>query len=340
MVLTALISVFYCVTITIMIEYCRIYLIQRSFPYPYPWEADIFPERKEIDMNHTIINECLKATFSSKGGDILSVIGNDGTEYMWQGNPAYWGGHAPQLFPFIGRLTDGKYYMDGTEHTLRKHGFLRDSELNVIEKTDTSVTFSLKSSTETLKEYDRSFEARLKYTLNGKTLDIEFTVINNDIRTMYFAYGGHPGFNVPLTEGSNFEDYYLEFDTPGQPVSIGLSPSYFVGCNDAPFSLENDRQLTLYHELFDDDAIILRNGCRSVTLRSKFDSHTVSVSYPRMQYLGIWHTPHTDAPFVCIEPWTSLPSHQDVVDTFEGKHDLEALAPGRTYVNHWSITFA
>ena len=55
-------------------------------------------------------------------------------------------------------------------------------------------------------------------------------------------------------------------------------------------------------------------------------------------YLGIWHMPHTDAPYVCIEPWASLPSRQDVVEELSCKSDLIHLAPGAKYENQWSIT--
>ncbi len=47
--------------------------------------------------------------------------------------------------------------------------------------------------------------------------------------------------------------------------------------------------------------------------------------------------PKTDAPYVCIEPWTSLPSRQDVVEEFSCKSDMIQLEPGKTYENTWAI---
>ena len=49
------------------------------------------------------------------------------------------------------------------------------------------------------------------------------------------------------------------------------------------------------------------------------------------------HMPHTDAPYVCIEPWASLPSRQDVVEELSCKSDLIHIAPGAEYENTWSI---
>ena len=57
-----------------------------------------------------------------------------------------------------------------------------------------------------------------------------------------------------------------------------------------------------------------------------------------MPYLGMWHVPNTDAPYLCIEPWSSLPARQNVVEDFACKSDLIQLGPGKTYINTWSIT--
>ena len=98
------------------------------------------------------------------------------------------------------------------------------------------------------------------------------------------------------------------------------------------------KRISLRHDLFDEDAIILKNMAREVSLRSKVSSHSVTVSYPKMPYLGIWHWPHTDAPYVCIEPWSSLPSRQDVVEELSCKSDLVQLESGCVYDNTWTIT--
>ena len=61
-------------------------------------------------MNHVIENEALRVTVSSMGAEMISAVDkNDGTEYVWQGDATYWTGHAYNLFPICGRLTEGKY---------------------------------------------------------------------------------------------------------------------------------------------------------------------------------------------------------------------------------------
>ena len=289
-------------------------------------------------MNYTLTSSQAKAVISSKGGELLSFQSDDGLEYVWQGDPAYWASRAPHLFPYVGRLTDGQYIMDNEKHPLGIHGFFRFQELNLGSQSENSVVLSLVPSQELLEQYDRNFKVILSYELQGSTLKISFQVENLDTRNMYFGYGGHPGFRVPLDDALSFQDYDLAFSEKCQPVSIGMSPSCYVQGNDLPLSLVNDQILPLEHSLFDNDAIIMRNMASAISLKTSKNPHGVTVSYPQMPYLGLWHKPHSDALYVCIEPWVSLPSRQDVVETFEEKHDMIVLAPQKKYENNWEIT--
>ncbi|HFU4208964.1 TPA: aldose 1-epimerase family protein, partial [Streptococcus suis] len=47
-------------------------------------------------------NENLTVQFSELGGQIISIKDKDGIEYLWQGDPTYWSGQAPVLFPICG----------------------------------------------------------------------------------------------------------------------------------------------------------------------------------------------------------------------------------------------
>ena len=153
---------------------------------------------------------------------------------------------------------------------------------------------------------------------------------------MAFGLGGHPGFNVPLAPGLAFEDYRLEFAEPCVPERVLLSPKYFISGETEPYRLENNA-IELRHGLFDHDAVILKGAARTVTLKTDKDSHAVEVSYPDMDYVAFWHTPETEAPFVCVEPWMSLPARQDVVEDLETQPGIRRLAPGEVYENRLII---
>lgn len=93
----------------------------------------------------------------------------------------------------------------------------------------------------------------------------------------------------------------------------------------------------LLHSLFDNDAIVLKEAGRRVTLETAGDPRSVSVEFPGMDYLGLWHVPRTDAPYVCIEPWCSLPSVKGTIAVFEKQSDLIVLQSNKIYRNTWSI---
>lgn len=289
-------------------------------------------------MIYTLKNSEMEVQVSSKGGELVSLRDADKTEYIWIGDARYWKRHAPQLFPCIGRLTNNHYKMDGTLHEMGQHGFLRDYELTKVEESDVSLHLQLQSDASTRQLYDRDWTVDIFYRLCGKTLSVKFQVRNCDARTMRFGYGIHPGFNVPLNPALRFEDYRLDFHEVSTPKQMELTERYTISGGMHDYALADGRYLPLQHSLFDHDAIILKDMPHTVTLGSQKDEKKVTVTFPDMPYLGIWHAPETDAPFVCIEPWSSLPSTDGVIDEFETKPDFITVEPEETYTNSWSIS--
>ena len=310
-------------------------------------------------MIYTLRNSEMEVQVSSKGGELVSMKDADQTEYIWIGDATYWKRHAPQLFPCIGRLTNNQYRMDGALHEMGQHGFLRDYELTKVEseeqagaetvrdaagqagaeaETVTSLHLQLQSDTSTRELYDRDWTVDIFYSLCGKTLSVKFQVRNRDVRTMRFGYGIHPGFNVPLNPALRFEDYRLDFHEVSTPKQMELTERYTISGGMHDYALAEGRYLPLQHSLFDHDAIILKDMPHTVTLGSQKDEKKVTVTFPDMPYLGIWHAPETDAPFVRIEPWSSLPSTDSVIDEFETKPDFITVEPEETYTNSWSIS--
>ena len=51
----------------------------------------------------TVSNEFLTATFSEIGAELKSLKCG-GKEYIWNGDPAFWTGSAPVLFPICSGL--------------------------------------------------------------------------------------------------------------------------------------------------------------------------------------------------------------------------------------------
>ena len=280
-------------------------------------------------MIYTIENAKIKVSASTKGAELVSLIlKKTGTEYLWQADPTYWTGHAYNLFPICGRLWDGKYTYQGNTYSMNLHGFARKTEYELAEQTDTSLTFRLVDTDVSYAQYPFHFCLLLTYTLDGASVKTSFHIENTDTKELIYAVGGHPGFNVPLAEGESFEDYTISFTEKCEPKQLCMSDTcYFLG-ETKPFKVRCGKSFKLEHSLFDNDAVFLTDVAHEVTLKSGVSKHFVKVTYPEMNYVGFWHAPKTEAPYVCIEPWISVPADDGKVDDFETKREMLRLAPG------------
>lgn len=289
-------------------------------------------------MLFEIQNSRLRVAADTHGAQLMSILGAGGTQYLWQGDSAYWRNRAPNLFPYIARLTEERYTYRGKSYALPRHGFAPASEFESDFCGGGRMVFRLDSGESTLEMYPFRFSYFITYRLEDNTLYIENRVENRGDMTMYFGLGGHPGINVPLEDGLSFEDYFLEFP-PCSPRRVEFTDDCFVTGCDVPFTLDNGR-LPLRHGLFDRDAVVLRGVTGPVTLRSERGARSVTVSAPGFPLLGFWHKPLSDAPYVCLEPWSSLPSRSGIVEDLETQPDLVSLPAGQVYRTEWSLRFA
>ncbi len=291
-------------------------------------------------MLHTLQNEKIIVDIESLGGELMSIRTKaDNSEYLWQGNPEYWANRAFHLFPICGRLVEGKYTYQGVAYEMAIHGFLRTTELTVEEKTETTIVFSMVDSEETRVQYPFSFKVYVGYRLEGDTVFVDFKAVNTDTKELIFTFGGHPGFCVPLEEGLAFDDYIVEFGNPCKPNELEFSPALVITGNTHSFALEEDIRLPLTHDLFSFDAIFLQDMDSSVTLKSPKGTKSVTVAWGEdTKYLGLWHKPRSDAPYICLEPWLGIPSYDGKIDDLETKRDMVHLAPAGTYETGFSIT--
>ena len=154
---------------------------------------------------------------------------------------------------------------------------------------------------------------------------------------MYFALGGHPGFNVPLEEGLAFEDYELVFSDKCNPQQILFDNDLQVSGEKSPVVLENGTVLKLHHELFYSDAVVLEGSSGKVFISSPKGRHGVSVDFSEYPYVGFWQKYKKDTPYVCIEPWSSLPGRAKTIETLEHMPGRIMLEKGGSYNVSYTI---
>lgn len=301
-------------------------------------------ELNNMDMTQNALvilsNTCLKVSISPHGAELRSLQSVfSGREYLWQRDSALWGKSSPVLFPLIGRVHDGKVTHHGRTYEITTpHGFAAHETFMVSDVTSTHVRFTLKASEQTRAQYPFLFSLYLDYTLEDDTLNVQYTVVNEDTDILPFSLGGHPGFHVPWLAGESFSDYYLEFSSPEEPQRL-LLEGVFISDRRINFPLQERRKIPLSYPLFKDEAIIL--GAihdRHVTLASKKNAVKLLFSFPDFPYLGIWTPQDKYAELLCLEPWHGLPSPCSwTEDVLEEKPDSILLASGKTFTARWSV---
>ena len=282
-------------------------------------------------MIYTIENKHLRVSVDTAGAELQSLYSKKtNTEYLWQGDSAYWSGRAYNLFPLIGRMFKNIYAYDGNLYQSRAHGLARYYLFTLEERSATRLVMLFTENEETLQEFPFRFEFRVYFELKDNILNVRYTVTNTDDKTLICAFGGHPGINIPFGEGE-FEDYYLEFSAKTNVQRQLLSDSdRFMADKAVPYALEDGVRMPLRHDLFAHDAVILENTSRYVTIKSKKDSRHVAMDYTDFKFLGVWHPGHVNAPFVCLEPWGALPATDGIVDKLEEKANMKHVPPTKT----------
>ena len=154
-------------------------------------------------MRYFLENDRIKVEIDSFGAEVKSVINkNNMREYMWYGNPRYWGRTSPVLFPFVGSLKEKKYNWQGKEYAMGQHGFARDHEFELLSQTEEEIWFLLRSDEETMKKYPFAFVLKIGYRISSEkeTDDVKvmWEVSNPAKETMYFSIGAHPAFLCPV----------------------------------------------------------------------------------------------------------------------------------------------
>lgn len=274
-------------------------------------------------MEFNLYNEYISVVISSLGAQLMELKDKDGLNRLHDGNPAYWSGRSPVLFPIISRFADQKYYYNGNEYNIGTHGFARHKEFELIEFLPYSITFMLQDDEETYKSYPFHFQFFVTYTLEKNVLKVSFKVINTDTKIIYYMIGGHPGFKVPLYEKEKYEDYAIVFENKETVSKNKLNGSYLS--NEVEPFLYNQDRINLKYKLFDPDAFVMRGlTSKYVDIISKNHDKKIRFYFSEFETLAIWSTLKVDSPFVCLEPWYGL--RTNIVPEIE-KMNIKTLQP-------------
>lgn len=286
-----------------------------------------------------INNGPMSARISSLGAELVSLR-RDNTEYLWQGDPAFWHGQSPLLFPVCGSCWNGTYRIGDREFQIPKHGFAKSMEFDVVNRTDSTVTLALHSDNDTLAVFPFPFFLFVTYRLADSSIEVEWMVQNQGDDTMYFAIGAHPAFFLPAYDPTERIHGYFKFDTD-KPITY-LIPTE-KGCVDAdrplPLPLDDEATLPITSRTFDIDTYVIEAAdIRSCTLLTPDRKPYLSVEF-NMPVLSLWAPTlsHPDCPFVAIEPWAGSCDSVGFDGQLPERRHINALDPGQFFRNSHTL---
>ncbi|MBO5274023.1 MAG: hypothetical protein J6I45_05355 [Clostridia bacterium] len=283
-------------------------------------------------MTQTMKFGSIEAVVDTFGGELISFK-KDGREYAWPGDPAYWTGRAPVLFPVVCALLDNKTRFEGKEYGIQKHGLIRKKDFTLVSCDDHKAVMQITPDEECAAKYPYNFLFTVTHTLTEDGFTTTYRVENKDTRPMPFMLGGHAGFsitsmsNVTLTYACD-EDCNLYYTNESGYMDTNLVLGKKI----------TDRKLKLNPADFDRDVIVATDlKSRRINLSDAADGRSFDFIFDDFDVIGIWTPPGKDAPFVCFEPWNGAPAYVNEKPDFEDKPWIRTIAPGEVYEASYSI---
>jgi galactose mutarotase-like enzyme len=269
-------------------------------------------------LNTTLSNSELTATINHNGAELISLKNNNSNrEYIWEGNPKYWGKHAPILFPIVGTLKNNSYTYKNNSYVLSRHGFARDMNFDLIIHNENEVLFSLSSNEVTKEQYPFEFELRIIYTLKNTELNIGYQVINKGSDMMPFSIGGHPAFALC----KKFEDYSLQFESDENLISY-LLENDLLSVKTKQIGVFN-KKLPLTYSLFENDALIFKELKSKQIQILENDLPFLNLKFKDFPNFGIWTK--MNAPFICLEPWVGYSDIENATGNILEKEAIQII---------------
>ena len=285
-------------------------------------------------MIYTIKNDSLTAMVSSKGAELISVIGA-GKEFIWQADKSYWGRHAPILFPVCGRLLGSEYTLGGVSYKMGSHGFARDMEFELKECGEDHLLLVLKNNESTAGVYPFDFTLSVRYSLCGASLTMDIEVKNDSDMLMPYMIGWHPGFCI---EGL-IDDYSIRVKNGKTVKRNYMKPSLFIEPEAVDYPLNDGIFKLTEKEIYGEDTLIFSNiGGESQLLRNGETVLTIKQS-DNLPYYAIWKAPYSGAEYICLEPWSDIPADGVTPECFDTRK-MSRLEGGMAESYLFTVEFA
>jgi len=280
-------------------------------------------------------NGQLLVEVSSQGAEMQSVKTADGRSWLWDGDPQFWTGRSPILFPIVGKAPSDTVTVDGQPYPMAQHGFARRSAFELIEHTETLCRHRLSASETTSAVYPFAFELVVEHAVQGARLRVSAEVSNRDDRPLVFGIGFHPAFCWPLP-GASGKPHVVDLLEGGEPPMRRVEGGLLT--TETHLSPFKAGQLVLDHSLFDADAAIFPEGAGTGLIYRAQGGPQLRFGWENLPNLALWSKP--SAPFLCIEPWHGTAPEIGASAELSERPYAVSLPDGQTQVFAFTVDFS
>ena len=276
-------------------------------------------------------NDYFRIAVSENGGSLTSIYDKKNeAELLYQPDERSWHGQDVVIFPFIARLKNGTYMVDGEEYSMKNHGLIRYNKVNQYMKTDDKLILYFDSNDETLKQYPYRFHFEIIYILDGHKLSIRYKITNTDIKPIYYEFGGHPAIKCAVTErpdGVEYDNTKLEFDNSMEVDKYYLDEtgSYIIGksINKIP------REIYLKKKMISDSKTLIFDAKNINNVILYTNKYGFKFDISEAEILALWTDPYF-GDYICIEPWWGIPDIINPNPELKDKPLMHSLNPSES----------
>lgn len=281
-----------------------------------------------------ISNAVLTLELATRGGELRSIKTRDGSEWLWQGDPAWWGGRSPLLFPVVGKSPNDTVTIAGKPYPMPSHGIARINEWTLAESIAASARFVFEANAETKMSYPFSFRLEITYALTDNRIGIEARVTNRDATPMPLQFGFHPGFSWPLP-GSEGKPHAVALANGGEPKLYRLDADKLLlrTPHRSPFDTGH---LLPARTQYDDDAMIFVTGAGNHIAFFADGGGRIDMHTENLPNFALWQKP--GAPFLCLEPWHGTAPFNDQGNALETRNGSLTLPPNDSTTFRMDLT--
>ena len=265
----------------------------------------------------------LSAEIDPLGAELQSLTDSSGAQYMSAGDPAFWSGRAPLLFPNVGRLAGDVLRVDGKTYPMCKHGFARRARFDLVGHDVDTARFRLTDSDATRASYPFAFTLDMEFCLDGMSLAMTATIGNPDDEPLPASFGFHPAFAWPLPSAAR-EDHEIRLARDEPSPLTRVRPDGLIEPSSRPSPVAGNT-VRLDDALFVDDALVWQSLASRSLSYGCADGPALDIDFPDTPSLGIWTKP--GAAFICIEPWAGYADSVGFTGNFADKPGVFEVAP-------------